>query len=212
MRPSMPSWRTPRSRFRSSSSPAIRPGIWSAACTSISRRTGRTKRPRSPFWLPIRRGFRQQAKAQHVPLGKALQEYAGAKNRERLLSLLMPVQRAAEQCGWLKAMVDAGEIYHPLRWSPQQALRFLKDAPALESAGVVVRMPASWRMNRPARPQVKATVGGNAPSQLGSRRAARFPHGGDPRRRKSFGGRDQTAAGAIRRPGLHPRQVGRGRS
>jgi SNF2-related domain/SNF2 Helicase protein len=28
-------------------------------------------------------------------------------------------------------------------------------------------MPASWRMNRPARPQVKATVGGAAPSQLG---------------------------------------------
>jgi non-specific serine/threonine protein kinase len=108
-----------------------------------------------------------QAKAQHLPLGKALQEYAGAKNRARLLSLLMPVQRAAEQCGWLKTMVDAGEIFHPLRWSPQQALQFLKDAPALESAGVVVRMPASWRMNRPARPQVKATVGGKAPSTLG---------------------------------------------
>src|SRR5258705_479063 len=64
-------------------------------------------------------------------------------------------------------MEDAGEIFHPLRWSPQQALQFLKDVTALESAGVVVRMPASWRMNRPARPQVKATVGGNAPSQLG---------------------------------------------
>lgn len=108
-----------------------------------------------------------EAKAQHLPLGKALQEYAGARNRERLLSLLMPVQRAAEQCGWLKTMVDAGEIFHPLRWSPQQALQFLKDAPALESAGVVVRMPGNWRMNRPARPQVKATVGGNAPAQLG---------------------------------------------
>ncbi|HEY6255023.1 MAG TPA: DEAD/DEAH box helicase [Xanthobacteraceae bacterium] len=108
-----------------------------------------------------------QAKAQHLPLGKALAEYAGAKNRERLLSLLMPVQRAAEQCGWLKAMVDAGDIYHPLRWRPQQALQLLKDAPALENAGVVVRMPASWRMNRPARPQVKATVGGSAPAQLG---------------------------------------------
>src|SRR5205823_13181116 len=108
-----------------------------------------------------------QAKAQHLPLGKALAEYAGAKNRERLLSLLMPVQRAAEQCGWLKAMVDAGEIYHPLRWRAQQALQFLKDAPALESAGVVVRMPATWRMNRPARPQVKATVGGSAPAKLG---------------------------------------------
>jgi non-specific serine/threonine protein kinase len=107
------------------------------------------------------------AKAQHLPLGKALQEYAGAKNRERLLSLLTPVQRAAEHCPWLKAMVDGGEIFHPLRWRPQQAVQFLKDVPALESAGVVVRMPASWRMNRPARAQVKATVGGRAPSQLG---------------------------------------------
>jgi superfamily II DNA or RNA helicase len=107
------------------------------------------------------------AKAQHLPLGKALTEYAGAENRERLLSLLVPVQRAAEQCGWLQAMVDAGEIYHPLRWRAADAVQFLRDVPALESAGVVVRMPASWRMNRPLRPQVKTTVGGKAPSQLG---------------------------------------------
>jgi hypothetical protein len=108
-----------------------------------------------------------QAKAQHLPLGKALQEYAGAKNRERLLSLLMPVQRATESCAWLKAMVDGGTIFQPLRWSPPQALQFLKDIPALESAGVIIRMPAQWRMNRPARPQVTATIGGKAPSQLG---------------------------------------------
>ncbi|HTO60102.1 MAG TPA: DEAD/DEAH box helicase [Bradyrhizobium sp.] len=108
-----------------------------------------------------------QAKAQHLPLGKALAEYAGAKNRERLLSLLLPVQRAAEQCGWLKTMVDRGEIYHPLRWTAQNALQLLKDAALLEAAGVVLRMPASWRMNRPARPQVKATVGAKAPSRLG---------------------------------------------
>jgi SNF2 family DNA or RNA helicase len=30
-----------------------------------------------------------------------------------------------------------------------------------------VRMPSNWRMNRPARPQVKATVGANSPSQVG---------------------------------------------
>jgi len=108
-----------------------------------------------------------EAKAQHVPLGKALQEYAGARNRERLLSLLLPIQRAAEHCAWLKVMVDAGEIFHPLRWSPQQALQLLKDVPTLESAGVAVRMPASWRLNRPARAQVKATIGGRAPSQMG---------------------------------------------
>ena len=35
------------------------------------------------------------AKAQHVPLGQALREYAGAANKDRLLSLLLPVQRPA---------------------------------------------------------------------------------------------------------------------
>jgi superfamily II DNA or RNA helicase len=108
-----------------------------------------------------------QAKAQHVPLGQALREYAGAANRDKLLSLLLPVQRAAEHCDWLRPMIDAGEIFHPLRWGPGEAARFLRSLPELESAGVVVRMPASWRANRPARPQVTATVGSRAPSALG---------------------------------------------
>ena len=108
------------------------------------------------------------AKAQHLPLGQALREYAGGGNKERLLSLLLPVQRAAETCPWLKAMVDSSEIFHPLRWTPNNAFRFLKDVPQLESAGVVVRMPATWRANRPSRPQVTATVGGKVPSRLGT--------------------------------------------
>ena len=107
------------------------------------------------------------AKAQHLPLGQALREYAGAANKERLLSLLLPVQRAAEICPWLKAMVDSGEIFHPLRWQANDAFRFLRDVPQLESAGVVVRMPATWRANRPPRPQVTATVGGKTTSGLG---------------------------------------------
>jgi superfamily II DNA or RNA helicase len=106
-------------------------------------------------------------KVQHLPLGKALQEYAGTRNRARLLSLLMPVQRATEHCPWLKALVDTGAIYHPLRWTPVEAMQFLRDVPRLESAGVSVRMPTSWRMNRPARPQVTATVGSKAPAHVG---------------------------------------------
>jgi non-specific serine/threonine protein kinase len=105
------------------------------------------------------------AKAQHLPLGQALREYAGAN--ERLLSLLLPVQRAAQTCPWLKAMVDAGEIFHPLRWAPGEAFRLLTDMPLLEAAGVVVRVPGTWRTGRPPRPQVKATLGGNAPAKLG---------------------------------------------
>src|SRR5208337_714457 len=107
------------------------------------------------------------ARAQHLPLGQALREYAGAANKDLLLSLLLPVQRAAASCPWLKTMVDEGEIFHPLRWSPHEATRMLRDVPQLESAGVVVRMPAAWKANRPPRPQVTAKVGGSAPSQLG---------------------------------------------
>ncbi len=107
------------------------------------------------------------ATPQHVPLGQALQQYAGAANRHRLLSLLLPVQRASEQCAWLKAMVDAGDIYHPLRWTPGEAFQLLTDLPLLEAAGVVVRVPRTWQANRPPRPQVSVTVGGKAPSGLG---------------------------------------------
>jgi superfamily II DNA or RNA helicase len=106
-------------------------------------------------------------KAQHLPLGQALREYAGAASKERLLSLLLPVQRAAERCAWLKQMVDAGELFYPLRWTAQEAFRFLSDAHLLEQAGVILRMPAAWRAGRPPRPQVTATVGAKQPSTLG---------------------------------------------
>jgi hypothetical protein len=43
-------------------------------------------------------------RAQHLALAEALREYAGAKNKARLLSLLRPVQQAAAQCGWLRAL------------------------------------------------------------------------------------------------------------
>ncbi|HLJ25963.1 MAG TPA: DEAD/DEAH box helicase [Candidatus Angelobacter sp.] len=107
------------------------------------------------------------AKAQHLPLGQALREYAGAANKDRLLSLLLPVQRAAVNCAWLKALVDGGAIFHPLRWKPNEAMEFLRDVPQLESAGVVVRMPATWRANRPLRPQVTAKVGGKPAGGIG---------------------------------------------
>jgi len=108
-----------------------------------------------------------QARAQHLPLGQALRDYAGAANKSKLLALLMPVQRAAEACVWLRPMVDAGEIFHPLRWSVHDASSFLASVPELEAAGVIVRMPASWPANRPLRPRVTATVGTRAPSAFG---------------------------------------------
>ncbi len=108
-----------------------------------------------------------QGKAQHRPLGEALREYAAAADKERLLALLAPLQRAGEGCAWLKSLIDRREIFQPLRWSAGEALAFLHDVPKLEHAGVVVRMPAQWRANRPARATVSATVGGQPPSLVG---------------------------------------------
>jgi non-specific serine/threonine protein kinase len=109
-----------------------------------------------------------QGKARHVPLGRALEEYGGAANRGALLSLLVPVQRAAERCAWLEAMVERGEIFHPLRWTPAEALAFLRDVHPLEDAGVIVRVPAHWKAGRPPRPTVVARVGAKpAASGLG---------------------------------------------
>jgi len=39
-----------------------------------------------------------RATAQHVPLGQALREYAGARARSQLAQLLAPVRRAADGC------------------------------------------------------------------------------------------------------------------
>ena len=112
-------------------------------------------------------GLSAQGGARHLPLGQALKEYGAASDQERLLSLLLPIQRAAEGCGWLRTLVEKGELFHPLRWSAREAFRLLQEVPALEAAGVVVRMPAGWRAGRPPRPQVAGTVGASRPSGFG---------------------------------------------
>jgi len=119
------------------------------------------------FMATYTSGLSANGALRHLPLGQALREYAGVGDKAKLLQLLDPVSQASEACSWLKAIVDAGEIFHPLRWTPQEALRFLRDVDAMERAGLVIRMPANWRMNRPSRPRVEATVGSTSPSVLG---------------------------------------------
>lgn len=102
-----------------------------------------------------------QGRAQHLPLGRALQEYAGSKNRAALLSLLQPIHRAAERITWVKEMVEAGDIYSPFAWTPTDAYKLLKDIPTLEESGLIVRVPDWWKASRPPRPVVSVTVGNN---------------------------------------------------
>jgi non-specific serine/threonine protein kinase len=107
-------------------------------------------------------GVSQQAKVQHLPLGRALQEHAGSDQRAAMLRLLLPLQRASEQCAWLKVLLDTGAIFQPIAWTPRDAHLFLQAIPLFEACGIVVRIPDWWqRRNRP-RPQVKVSIGKNA--------------------------------------------------
>lgn len=127
------------------------------------------KDPDSPFAFLATYTSRLSAhgKAQHMPLSRALTEFSDGKQQAQLLNLLVPVQRAAEQCAWLMEMVTEGEIYHPLRWTQAHAYAFLQDVPKVEAAGIVVRTPSNWAAGRPARPKVSASIGSQQPSVLG---------------------------------------------
>ncbi len=96
-------------------------------------------------------------RVQYQPLGRALQEYAGERNKDALVRLLSPVQRASEKVGFVKDLVDSGEVFHPLAWTPGEAYRLLKSVPLLEESGLLVQLPDWWR-KRP-RPRVAVTIG-----------------------------------------------------
>ncbi len=100
-----------------------------------------------------------QGKLQHVPLGKAVQGHATARNKDGLLSILLPVQKAAEKSVFLKDLVDSGRIFQPQAWRPKEAHVFLKEAPLFEDNGIFVRLPDWWKARQPPRVQVSVTVG-----------------------------------------------------
>ncbi|MBI3838819.1 MAG: DEAD/DEAH box helicase [Planctomycetia bacterium] len=109
-----------------------------------------------------------QGRPQHKPLGQALKEYLGVENRPALLSLLTPIQQAAEQSALVRELVESGDVYQPLAWTPTDAFRFLQDIPIFEDSGLLVRVPDWWRAKRPPRPIVSVKLGERKGSVLGA--------------------------------------------
>ena len=103
-------------------------------------------------------------RVQYQPLSKALQQYAGKKNKQALIKLLSPVQLASQSSPFVKDLVETGDIYQPLAWTPPDAYRFLKDVPVLEESGVLVRLPDWWKKR--ARPRVGVTIGDTKPKKF----------------------------------------------
>ena len=105
-------------------------------------------------------------KIRHQPLARALQEYAGTRNKRALIHLLSPVQRASESSVLIRELVESGDLYHPLAWTPAEAYEFLKETPLYEQCGVIVRLPNWWKQR--TRPQVNVTIGNVKQTILGA--------------------------------------------
>jgi non-specific serine/threonine protein kinase len=150
---------------------------WLKACNPAWQTVGRVtfhlaenkRNPAYPFAFLATYTHRmsEQGKVQHLPLGRALEEYAGARNRAALAALLSPVQRAAQQSKLARELLDSRAVFHPQVWRPDQAFAFLKDIPLLEQSGVVARIPDWWKAGHPPRPRVNVRIGEAGASLLG---------------------------------------------
>ena len=134
-------------------------------CFHLAENKNDTERPFA-FMATYTAGFAATGKLKHLPLRKALEQYAGAKNKPALIKLLGPVHEAAKNCEWVKVLVDSNEVYQPMAWRARQAYQFLRSVPVLEESGLSVRVPDWWRKR--ARPQVKVTIGEHKKSVLGA--------------------------------------------
>ena len=126
-----------------------------------------TRNPDLPFafMATYAPSLSRRGQVQYRPLGKALQEYAGERNKDALIKLLSPVQHASEKIAFVKDLVASGELFHPLAWTPREAYRLLKSVPLLEESGLLVRIPDWWRQR--IRPRVSVTIGDKKQSRFG---------------------------------------------
>ena len=105
-------------------------------------------------------------RVQYQPLSRALQEYAGASDKPALVRLLSPVHAASQRSDLVHRLVDSGEVFQPLAWTPAEAYELLSDVPVLEECGLLVRLPDWWHTR--ARPRVSVSVGATRPSAFGA--------------------------------------------
>ena len=95
---------------------------------------------------------------QHLPLGRALQSYAAAQDQRTLEAILDPVRAAAAKISWVGEMLESRRVFQALAWQPAEAYRFIRDLPALEAAGLVLKVPDWWKGGRPSRPAVQVRL------------------------------------------------------
>ena len=118
------------------------------------------------FMATYSTGLNVQGKSRHLPLKHALEEYGGTDHGSELLELLATVHRAAKLSALIAALVDSGELFHPLAWSAKEAHTFLQEIPLYEQSGILCRIPDWWKAASSSL-QVRVAMGEAAPATVG---------------------------------------------
>ena len=117
------------------------------------------------FMATYAAGLTRGGRVRRLPLGKALEEYAGAQKKPELLKLLSPLHAAAQRGELMADLVETGDIFHPLVWTPTEAHQFLKEIPLYDECGLLALLPNWWRKR--ARPQVSVSLDSKKGGTLG---------------------------------------------
>jgi len=117
------------------------------------------------FMATYSAGMSRGGRVHRLPLGRALQEYAGERKKSELLKLLSPLHGAAKRSELIADLVETGDVFHPLVWTPGEAYAFLKEILLYEECGLLAQLPNWWRKR--ARPRVSVTLDSKKTSALG---------------------------------------------
>ena len=123
------------------------------------------KTSESPFAFLATYSVREdRGPLRHLPLEHALRKHE--KDTRKLLALLSAVHKAAGRSPLIRSLLDSGDLFHPLAFSSQDALQFLREVPLYEEAGILCRIPRWWTGAR-RRVSVTLAIGEKAPPTLG---------------------------------------------
>ena len=117
------------------------------------------------FMATYAAGLTRGGRVRRLPLGRALEEYAGARQKPELLKLLSPLHAAAKRSELVADLVETGDVFHPLVWTPGEAYAFLQEIPIYEECGLLARLPNWWRKR--TRPRVTVTLDSAKNAALG---------------------------------------------
>ena len=105
-----------------------------------------------------------EGESRHLPLKYALEEYED--DNQKLLELLVTVYEAARQSSLVNDLLESGELFYPLAWSPKEAFTFLQEIPLYEESGILCRIPNWWK-SKTANIGFNLRIGDKTPSMVG---------------------------------------------